>query len=134
MNENQVQEEQELTPEQKAKQARDLEICRYLLKSERFVRFVDDNYLIQQKIDHDKKTVELVVLEKPVAVGPPLTSEQVTGILGVLKAAKCPDAIEVADAIMAILGQQDREHRRIITGVSEADIRELSKDAKKKLD
>lgn len=41
------------------------EIMRQLTESDRFLRFFRCNYEVQQRVDEDTKTVEIVLIERP---------------------------------------------------------------------
>lgn len=79
-----------------------------LTNSHRFNKFLEDNFVIQDIIDDDTKTIETRVIEKPLSVGPPLTSSQIHAIRKIVKLHGVEDVDAAYNAIMGALGQDDQ--------------------------
>lgn len=131
--------EKQRTPEQlmaevgAAKKNRWLGIFIQLARSDRFLQFVERNYVIQDRIDEDKKQITTVVYENPRAMGPSLSGPQKARMFTVLKTFNTRKPEKAFAEIMAVLGQ---EHTGIIPSANEADVQEAAKvvDLKKDLD
>lgn len=132
--------DEDLIPEEVLKEAngvmkdRWLSIFIQLSNSHRFTKFLEDNFVIGDNIDHEHNVIETLVLEKPTAVGPALALNQVWQIRQQIRfsGANNPDAL--LKNILKVLGQEPPE---IITSASEADIKAAvaqEEDLKKKLD
>lgn len=76
-----------------------------LANSHRFNKFLEDNYIIQDRIDAEKQTIETLVIERPIAVGPALSSAQLTEMQTLLKLSKCQHPEGVFEALLKLLGQ-----------------------------
>jgi len=116
----------ELTPAEKDYH---LAVFGGLMGSSRFVEFVRGNYEIQKILDHENKSYEVRVIEKPVAVGPKMSPGQVFKLQELLMSYGVRDAVDCVKNVLKVLGQ---ESSPIITPEG-ARIISLS-DAKKKLD
>lgn len=90
-----------------------------LFNSHRFTKFVESNYLIGNAVNKEDQTIETIVVEKPIAVGPPLSSSQVVEIRQLLKLNECKRAEGTLKAILKLLGQ-DEDPSGIITDLSDA--------------
>lgn len=84
-----------------------LAILIQLTNSHRFNKFLDDNFLIGDQIDEEAQTIQTLVVEKPIAVGPPLTAGQLTKIRMALSNAGVQEVDELFNKVLAILGQED---------------------------
>lgn len=80
-----------------------MELC----KSHRFNKFLNDNFTFSQMVDEEKKEIDLRIIEKPTAVGPPLTVPQVQAIYKACSASGVIDTQGLVSKILAILGQED---------------------------
>ena len=92
-----------------------LNIFIQLSDSERFNDFVSRNFKIVDSVNHEEKTIETLVVESPLACGPPLEPEQVIAIrmaLGKIKNAK-----KIAEKIFKILGQEDISRIELVTSI-----------------
>ncbi len=85
-----------------------------LTNSHRFNTFLEDNFIIQDRIDEEKKTIETLVVEKPLAVGPPLSPTQLTELRTLLKIANCTQPEKVFESVLKLLGQEENS---LIVGV-----------------
>jgi hypothetical protein len=112
-----------------------LEIFIQLCRSERFLKFVERNFVIQDRIDDEKKQVLTVIYENPKAVGPGLTKPQVAKIHSLLKTYSCRHPQRVLTEILNTLGQEDVKPS-IIPSASASDVEEAVKqvDLKKEMD
>jgi len=108
-----------------------LAIFLQLNRSARFTKFVEDNYDIQHAIDDEKKTVGVMVVEKPVAKGPALTGPQLAKIATTLHAAGCKSPRDTLQSLLKILAQEDNNTPSIVPA-TEADMKKVA-DLKKKL-
>ena len=100
--------------------ARWLSILIQLTNSARFNKFLEDNYTIGDRIDHENKTIETLVVEKPISVGPPLEMKQFWQIRKAIDLSGTEKVDEVFNAIMKALGQ---EPPGLVTSATEADVR-----------
>jgi len=108
-----------------AKKNRWLAIFIQLSRCERFLKFVEANYVIQDKIDEETKSIETAVYENPRAVGPPLSRAQVGKMLAILKMYNCRKSDEALKRILATLGQEE-DAPKIITSASTKDVKEAA--------
>ena len=105
-------EEQELNEEEVTKAAEQVARDRYfaifmkLLQSERFKHFVDSNFDITDRIDHEAKTIETLVIEKPIVTGPKLAPQQIMQIQAAVSGSGAKDAPKTVHRILEILGQE----------------------------
>jgi len=114
--------EQLLAEVNATKRDRWLGIFIQLAKSERYLQFVERNYVIQDRIDEEKKQISTVVYENPRAVGPNLTRPQVAKMLAILKTYGTRKPEKVLQELLTTLGQPDAAPT-IITGVDETDLK-----------
>lgn len=117
--EEDIDAEEVLARTNEAKKDRWLAIFIQLNNSRRFRTFLENNFVIADKID-DEQQVETVVIENPIAVGPALTLDQVTAVFSTLKLANCPRPKETCDKIFACLGQEDNAISKLIVSPDEA--------------
>lgn len=101
----------DLSPEQVAKfEAKQKELWLQMLgqfmDSERFVDFIENNYLIQDIIDDENKTVTRRVMEKPTVVGPRLSPTQMKDIYLACSSAGVLDTVKLVGKLLIILGQE----------------------------
>ena len=121
---NGASEDYEMSPEevaeaqQKVARERYLGIFLKLMQSERFKKFLEDNFDITDRIDHDAKTIETLVIEKPVAVGPKLAPQQIIQIQSAVSGSGAKDAPATVKRILDILGQEGS----VILTATEADM------------
>ncbi len=54
------------------------QVMRQLMQSERFRRFLSINYIIQQHVDDEAKTINIVVIENPPEIAQQLLAEMAT--------------------------------------------------------
>lgn len=92
-----------------------LSILLQLVNSHRFTKFIEDNYVIQDRIDEEEKTIETVVIENPVATGPQLTSGQLSEIETLIRLSGCKHPNGVFKGIMKILGQEPEDKKLIVS-------------------
>jgi hypothetical protein len=111
-----------------AKKNRWLAIFIQLSRCERFLKFVEANYVIQDKIDEETKAIETSVYESPRAVGPPLSRAQIGKMLATLKMYNCRKPDEALKRILSTLGQMD-DAPAIITSASSKDVEEAAKQS-----
>ena len=78
-----------------------------LSQSKRFIKFIDDNYSIVEERDEETKTIEIKVIEKPVAVGPALTSSQLVRLGKIMSTAGCKDVSGTMNKLLVALGQDE---------------------------
>ena len=98
--------------------------------SDRFKDFVKNNFEVQNIVDHESKKYEIRVIEKPVAVGPKLSPNQIFKLQALITSHGAKDAVDCVKGVMKILGQ---ESSSIIT--KDEPLKLLSLDeARKKLD
>lgn len=90
-----------------------------LVESKRFLEFLDNNYVIGVHKDDEAKTVDVLVTEKPVSVGPKLAGDQVFKIQAACMQAGARDTAALVKRIMGILGQEES----LIISSSDADVR-----------
>ena len=127
---------EDLTPDEVMDRASDAAKDRWigifvqLTNSHRFNKFLEDNYVIQDKIDEEKKTIETLVIEKPIAIGPQLSSAQLNEIRTLLKISGAKHPEGVFSAILKLLGQDGPTIIEATTG----SIEELCGSLKGKLD
>jgi len=76
-----------------------------LIASKRYKAFISANYDIADSINEEEKSIETLVIEKPLAVGPPLSPLQTMNIGKFLVDLKCQDVPSALQKFMAILGQ-----------------------------
>lgn len=114
----------ELSSEEVAKAQQEIARDRYLgifvklMQSLRFKNFVESNFDITDRIDHDEKTIETLVIEKPVAVGPKLEPQQIVQIQAAVSGSGAKDAPATVKRILEILGQEGS----VILTATEADM------------
>jgi len=77
-----------------------------LFQSHRVCELLKNNITIVDRIDPDSKTIETLVVENPVSVGPPLTSGQVVELQTLLKIAGCKSPDKIFQSVMKIFGQE----------------------------
>lgn len=119
-----------------AKKNRWLAIFIQLSRCERFLKFIERNYVIRDKIDHENQTIETQVFENPAAVGPELTTVQIAKIYSLLKMYNTRHPKVVLTEILKTLGQE-KSSPTIIPSATNKDVKEAVGDAeilKKKLD
>jgi len=85
------------------------EVLLQLTNSHRFNTFVEDNFEIQTFINDEEKTIDTRVIERPVSVGPPLSSGQLQEVRTILSLAGCNHPEAVFTAILKTLGQDAPE-------------------------
>lgn len=104
--------EPELSPEeveqarQQVMKDRYLSIFIKLMQSERFKEFLEKNFDITDRIDHDSRTIETLVIEKPVVTGPKLSPQQLIQIQAAVSGSGAKDSPKVVQRILEILGQE----------------------------
>lgn len=103
-----------------------------LSSSKRFREFVKNNYDIGQKFDHEKKTVEIIVVEKPDSIGPSLSKAQIFKIHGLLTSygVKPGSITDCTLAVLRVLGQAKSD---IVEGSPEQ-LKLVTDDIRNKLD
>jgi hypothetical protein len=115
----------DLVPEEVLKDANDVKRDRWLSifiqlsNSDRYTKFVEDNFVIGDKIDHEKQTIETMVLEKPIAVGPALALNQIWQMRQSIRFSGANDPDTLLTDILKVLGQ---EPPSIILNASDQDI------------
>jgi hypothetical protein len=114
-----------------AKKNRWLGIFIQLSRSERFLKFVERNFVIQDRIDEEKKQISTVVFENPRAVGPDLTAVQKAKIYNLLKTYGARHPEKVFSEVLKTLGD---EHVGVIPSATESDVKEAAKGADLKTD
>lgn len=77
-----------------------------LCGSQRFTDFVKANYEIQNIVDHEKKSYEIRVIEKPVAVGPKMAPTQVFKLQEILIGFGVKNTVDCVKNILKLLGQE----------------------------
>lgn len=77
-----------------------------LARSHRFLTFIEKNYAIQDIVNEEERTIETLVVESPLAIGPPLNSTQMIEIQNVIKLSNCTNPDQVFERIMKLLGQE----------------------------
>jgi hypothetical protein len=107
-----------------------LRIMLLLRQSHAFCKFVDDHYDIHMAVNHDTKSVDLAVIEKPTVKEVEFKPEGFT--LDVAKSLKaqmilkhndCKNTAQVVKSIINIITGQDGEGKpELITSASDADI------------
>ncbi len=104
-----------------------LEIFFQLNQSPRFAKFVENNYHIQKGIDHEAKTIEIQVIEKPDSVGPALTPIQILKLKKAISDSGVINSVDLLHTILKILGQDeniilaDQADLKLITDKSKLD-------------
>lgn len=68
--------------------------------------FFAKNLVIQDRVDPEAKTIDTLVIETPIAVGPPLSSTQLYEIKQALSLFGCKNPDKAFESIMALLGQE----------------------------
>lgn len=97
-----------LTEASDAVKERWLGILIQLTNSKRFNEFLENNYEIRDYVDEEAKSIQTLVIEKPQAVGPSLTSSQVAGLMRTLKLYGVREPERALKAIFGVLGQEER--------------------------
>jgi hypothetical protein len=95
-----------------------------LTDSQRFLNFLDSNYSIVIQKNDEEKTVNILVTEKPTAVGPKLSGEQIFKMQATCMNAGAKDSADLVRRLLKILGQEDG---RLVTTASDADLNKLIK-------
>lgn len=111
-----------------------LSIFIQLSNSPRFLQFLEDNYVIGDKLDHEANTIETMVVEKPTAVGPALTLNQAWQIRQEIRFSGATNSDSLLKSVLKILGQ---EPPNLIMSATDADIKQAvdaEESLKKKLD
>jgi hypothetical protein len=85
-----------------------------LVESRRFLEFLDANYVIGVHKNDEDKTVDVLVTEKPVSVGPKLAGDQIFKIQAACLKAGARDTAALVKSIMSVLGQEES----LIIGIS----------------
>ena len=85
-----------------------------LVESRRFLEFLDANYVIGVHKNDEAKTVDVLVTEKPVTVGPKLAGDQIFKIQAACLKAGARDTAALVKNIMTVLGQE----KNLIIGVT----------------
>lgn len=115
-----------------AKKNRWLAIFIQLSRCERFLKFVEMNYVIQDKIDEATNTIETSVYENPRAVGPAMQRAQHAKIYALLKMYGTRHADKVYKELMAVLGQNE-DKPALISSANQADLDDAVKQASLKV-
>lgn len=102
------QEELEVTEAEMSQAVKEyyLSIYSKLAESKRFRDFIAANFDIRQEINEEEKTIDILVVEKPVAVGPALSANQILKLQGVLGSYGVVDTVAAVQAVMRVLGQE----------------------------
>lgn len=102
------QEELEITEAEMSQAVKEyyLSIYSKLAESKRFRDFIAANFDIHQEINEEEKTIDILVVEKPVAVGPALSANQILKLQGVLGSYGVVDTVAAVQAVMRVLGQE----------------------------
>jgi len=116
-----------------AKKNRWLAIFIQLCRCERFLKFVEMNYVIQDRIDEKTQSIETAVYENPRAIGPPLSRAQVGKMLSVLKMYNCRKPDEALKRLLVTMGQPD-DAPAIITSATQKDVQEAAEQVAEQID
>lgn len=103
-----------------------------LARCERFLKFVEANYQIVDRIDDENKTITTIVLQNNKAVGPPLELAQTAKIYALLKMYNCRNSQKAMNDILKVLAQ-DEDTPSIITSATEKDVDEAADESSIKL-
>lgn len=87
-----------------ARKDRIIAIFYALAQSDRFNKFVDDNFDISDRIDDEAKTIETIVVEKPVSTAFKLTPNQTIKLMATLKRLGVDNASEGVMEVSRALG------------------------------
>lgn len=98
-----------------------------LTESQRFLEFIDRNYVIGIHKDEETKTVEVRVVEKPVISGPPLSAEQRFKLHVACLRSGAKDPMTLMNHIFKLLGQEPPS--KIISSVDDAELKRAVAEA-----
>lgn len=118
--------DEDVEPEEILKNAPEAQIARWLEiffqmnKSRRFRDFVNKNFVIQDEVDPDARTIMTLVIENPISVGPLLAPQQIVGIGKLLAQNGVTDLAKVMQGFMEILGQEEDMGVTLDTDVKQA--------------
>lgn len=79
-----------------------------LMKSERFLNFLANNFTIQKIVDEDEKSIEIRVIERPTSVGVPLTQIQLKDMYNACSSSGVINTRELMIKLLTILGQETK--------------------------
>lgn len=103
-----------------------------LSRSKRFVKFIEANYKILDRVDEEKKTIDTLVYENPKAVGPPLELVQTAKIFTLLKMYSTRHPQKVLKEILNVL-DQNNESNSVISSATSQDIDKAVEESNIKL-
>ncbi len=83
-----------------------LSIFIQLASHHRFTEWFQQNYVIQDKVNASEKTIETLIIESPISVGPPLSSTQLYEMQNLLKIVGCSDPDKTFKTLLTLLGQE----------------------------
>lgn len=101
-----------------AQKNRWLNIFIQLSQSPRFSSFINNNYAIVDKVNHEDKSIETMVIESPVACGPELEMAQIAAIRKAV--GKVKNGKEITKKILEILGQEDAPQIEVVSSIKQA--------------
>jgi hypothetical protein len=107
-----------------AQRERLLHIFLGLGKSRRFMDFIENNFHIQEGVDHEQKTIEIQVIEKPIAVGPKMSPSQLSKLYTACKKYGMKEENKFFAELLEILGQEQSD----IVLATDGDLRKVSFD------
>jgi hypothetical protein len=103
-----------------------------LTRSQRFVKFIESNYKILDRVDEEKKTIDTMVYENPKAVGPPLELVQTAKIFTLLKMYNTRHPQKVLKEILGVL-DQNNDGTSVISSATSQDIDKAVEESQIKL-
>lgn len=98
-----------------------------LTESDRFLQFVDANYTIGVNVNEEEKTREVIVIEKPTVVGPPLSGDQRFKLHVACLRSGAKDPMALLTHILKLLGQEPPS--KIITSADDAELKRAVAEA-----